>query len=147
MSVPVTRAQFAPIQAFVIAQRGQTDSFTMVLPGHKQPQGLATGSPLVNGAGQSGTSLVTDGWSSGATTLVKGTVFTIDGVYATNPLEQSLSMGRLMQFSINASVTLNTSATLTFTPAPNAFGSAQVSVVLMDDGSSVRNGRKITSVF
>ena len=69
--VGLTRAQFAPIQAFVIAQRGQTDSFTMVLPGHKQPQGVATGTPLVNGAAQSGRALATKGWSASVTGLLK----------------------------------------------------------------------------
>ena len=39
--VGLTRAQFAPIQAFVVAQRGQWDSFTAVLPAHKLPQGVA----------------------------------------------------------------------------------------------------------
>lgn len=43
------------------------------------------GTPLVNGAGQSGSTLVTDGWTSGSTTLTAGTVFTIAGVNAVNP--------------------------------------------------------------
>ena len=67
----LTRAQFAPIQAFVIAQRGQWDSFSMVLPGHKQPQGVATGTPLVNGATQSGRTLATRGWSANVTGILK----------------------------------------------------------------------------
>ena len=67
----LTRAQFAPIQAFVIAQRGQWDSFAMVLPGHKVPQGVASGSPLVNGASQSGRTLVTDGWTPSTTGILK----------------------------------------------------------------------------
>ena len=67
----LTRAQFAPIQAFVIAQRGQWDSFSMVLPGHKQPQGVATGIPLVNGATQSGRTLATRGWSANVTGILK----------------------------------------------------------------------------
>lgn len=67
----LTRSQFAPIQAFVIAQRGQWDSFTMVLPGHKAPQGAATGTPLVNGAVQSGRSLLTDGWTPGTAGILK----------------------------------------------------------------------------
>lgn len=67
----LTRAQFAPIQALVIAQRGQWDSFSMVLPGHKQPQGVATGTPLVNGATQSGRTLATRGWSANVTGILK----------------------------------------------------------------------------
>ena len=67
----LTRAQFAPIQAFVIAQRGQWDSFSMVLPGHKAPQGVASGTPLVNGASQSGRTLVTKGWSASVNGILK----------------------------------------------------------------------------
>ena len=67
----LTRVQFAPIQAFVIAQRGQWDNFTMLLPGHKAPQGVATGTPLVNGAGQSGRALATKGWSASVTGILK----------------------------------------------------------------------------
>ena len=67
----LTRTQFAPIQAFVIAQRGQWDSFSMVLPGHKQPQGAASGTPLVNGATQTGRTLATRGWSANVAGILK----------------------------------------------------------------------------
>ena len=67
----LTRTQFAPIQAFVIAQRGQWDSFSMVLPGHKQPQGTASGTPLVNGASQAGRTLATRGWSANVAGILK----------------------------------------------------------------------------
>lgn len=39
--------------------------------------GTYAGTPLVNGASQTGSSLITDGWSSGASTLNKGDTFTI----------------------------------------------------------------------
>ena len=45
--VGLTRAQFAPIQAFVLAQRGQWDTFTAALPAHKLPQGVAYLSPTL----------------------------------------------------------------------------------------------------
>ena len=35
------------------------------------PQGVATGTPLVNGASQTGNSLITDGWSSSITDIMK----------------------------------------------------------------------------
>ena len=69
--VGLTRAQFAPIQAFVVAQRGQWDSFTAVLPAHKLPQGVATGTPQINGANQQGRSLSTRGWTAGLTGALK----------------------------------------------------------------------------
>ena len=69
--VGLTRAQFAPIQAFVLAQRGQWDTFTAVLPAHKLPQGVASGSPLVNGASQQGRTLATRGWTASMAGVLK----------------------------------------------------------------------------
>jgi len=69
--VGLSRAQFAPIQAFVLAQRGQWDTFTAALPAHKLPQGVATGTPLVNGANQQGRSLATRGWTANLAGVMK----------------------------------------------------------------------------
>ena len=69
--VGLTRAQFAPIQAFVLAQRGQWDTFSAALPAHKLPQGIATGTPLVNGANQQGRSLATRGWTANLSGVMK----------------------------------------------------------------------------
>ena len=69
--VGLTRAQFAPIQAFVLAQRGQWDTFTAALPAHKLPQGVATGTPVVNGANQQGRSLATRGWTANLPGVMK----------------------------------------------------------------------------
>ena len=69
--VGLTRAQFAPIQAFVLAQRGQWDTFTAALPAHKLPQGIATGTPVINGANQQGRSLATRGWTANLAGVMK----------------------------------------------------------------------------
>ena len=69
--VGLTRAQFAPIQAFVVAQRGQWDTFSASLPAHKLPQGVASGTPLVNGANQQGRSLATRGWAPNLAGVMK----------------------------------------------------------------------------
>tara|TARA_R110000787_G_scaffold241772_1_gene347943 strand:- start:606 stop:1202 length:597 start_codon:yes stop_codon:yes gene_type:complete len=61
---PMTRAQFAPIYAFVIAQRGRYESFSIVPAVISTGQGSPAGTPLVNGADQTGRSLVTNGWSN-----------------------------------------------------------------------------------
>ncbi|HET9701764.1 MAG TPA: hypothetical protein VFP70_12655 [Burkholderiales bacterium] len=63
---PMTRAQFAPIWAFLVAQRGQYETFTYTLPGHAA-QGTWAGTPLVNGASQTGRSVLCDGFTAGAT--------------------------------------------------------------------------------
>lgn len=57
--------------------------------------------PLVNGANQTGSTLSTNGWASGATTLKKGDIFTIAGVNSVNPLSYR-STGRLQQFVVTA---------------------------------------------
>ena len=65
--------------------------------------GTYAGTPLTNGAGQTGATLVTDGWSSGAVTLNEGDVFTIAGVYEINP-QNYQSTGRLQRFVVQAQV-------------------------------------------
>jgi len=57
--------------------------------------------PLVNGASQTGSTLITDGWASGASDLHKGDVFTIAGVYSVN-YGSYVSTGRLQQFVVTA---------------------------------------------
>jgi hypothetical protein len=70
----------------------------------KHTTGTFTAStPVVNGAGQTGSSLVTSGWASGAATLKKGDVFTIAGVYQINPLSYR-STGALQQFVVTGDV-------------------------------------------
>ena len=60
--------------------------------------------PLVNGANQTGSTLNTNGWASGAATLNKGDIFTIAGVNSVNPLSYT-STGRLQQFVVTATTT------------------------------------------
>ena len=61
---PMTRAQFAPIHAFVLKQRGQYESFQVIPPVVGVGIGSPAGTPLVNGADQTGRTIVTDGWSN-----------------------------------------------------------------------------------
>lgn len=66
---------------------------------------FTTGStPLVDGAGQTGDTLLTNGWSSGAATLKEGDVLTVSGVYAVNP-KTGASTGELRQFTVTADIT------------------------------------------
>jgi hypothetical protein len=63
--------------------------------------GTYAGTPLTNAAtAQSGTSLITDGWT-GSTGLKKGDIFTIAGVNKVNP-ETREDTGDLMQFVVTA---------------------------------------------
>jgi len=71
------------------------------------------GTPLVNGASQTGSSLITDGWTAAAAArLKKGDVFTIANVYAVNPQTRT-STGALQQFVVTADVSSDASGNLT----------------------------------
>ena len=84
-----------------------------------------TSTPLVNGANQTGTSLITDGWGSGATALKQGDIITIAGVYGVNPLSFQ-STGRLQQFVLTADVSDTTgAATLSISPSIITSGALQ----------------------
>lgn len=62
------------------------------------------GAPAVNGAGQVGASLITNGWTAAAALrLNQGDVFTIAGVNAVNPQSRQ-SVGQLQQFTVTAPV-------------------------------------------
>lgn len=77
--------------------------------------GTYGGTPKVNGANQSGSTLVTDGWAAG-TTLDVGAVFTIAGVFAVNAQSKE-STGVLQQFVVTAKNAAGTSQSLQVEPA------------------------------
>lgn len=91
--------------------------------------GVATGTPLVNGAAQSVTydtakntwtqSLVTDGWTNSTAGILKeGDVFTLAGVYMVNPRTKQVT-NILQQFVVTADATSGAAtgpATLTISP-------------------------------
>ena len=76
---PMTRAQFAPIYAFVVKQRGRYESFTIVPAVISTGQGSPAGTPLVDGASQTGRSLVTDGWNASISIFKAGDYLKIAG--------------------------------------------------------------------
>jgi hypothetical protein len=100
--------------------------------------GVATGTPLVNGASQTSTyssvkdsmtqSLITDGWTNSTTGILKaGDVFTIASVYAVNPVTKAV-LPFLKQFVVTADADSGAStgpATLTIYPAIITSGAFQ----------------------
>lgn len=60
--------------------------------------------PLVNGANQTGSTLITNGWASSASTLKKGDHFTIGGVYKLNDLSYT-NTAQLQDFVVTADTT------------------------------------------
>jgi hypothetical protein len=80
--------------------------------------GALGGTPLVNGASQTGASLITDGWTaSAATRLKRGDIFTIADVYAVNP-ETRESTGQLQQFVVTADGASDGSGNMTISIFP-----------------------------
>jgi hypothetical protein len=111
------------------------DTFaTQNIPVHTR--GVATGTPLVNGANQNVTyanavgaswsqTLITDGWTNSTTGILRaGDVFTIAGVFAVNPVPGEGANGKqvmpyLQQFTVLANVDSGAStgpATITISP-------------------------------
>ncbi len=97
------------------------------------------GTPLVNGAGQTGSSLVTDGWTAAAALrLNKGDVFTIADVYAVNPITKQ-STGELQQFVVtaNASSSAAGAATIAISPAIVTTGATKNVTAAPADNASI----------
>lgn len=89
--------------------------------------------PLVNGASQTGSSLITNGWASGASSLKKGDVFTVGGVYSVNPLSYQ-STGRLQQFVVTADIS-DTAGAMTIAISPSIITSGQLQTVTASPAS------------
>jgi hypothetical protein len=77
------------------------------------------GTPLVNGASQTGASLVTDGWTASAAARLKaGDIFTIADVYAVNPVSGD-NLPDLAQFVVTADTSSNGSGAATLPIYPS----------------------------
>lgn len=74
-------------------------------------------SPVVNGASQTGSSLLTSGWASGASSLKKGDTFTIGGVYTLNPLSYT-NTAQLQDFVVTADIS-DTAGAMTISISPS----------------------------
>jgi hypothetical protein len=94
-----------------------------LIPSHTN--GLQAGTPLVNGASQTGAGLVTNGWTA-ATTVKKGTIVTLAGVFQVHP-ETKASYANLQNFVVTADVTADGSgnATLAISPSITVTGGRQ----------------------
>lgn len=81
--------------------------------------GAYAGTPLINGADQTGTELITDGWATGVTGLLKaGDVFQIAGVYEINPQNYE-STGRLQFFVVQEDVNSDGAGNATIKVSPS----------------------------
>lgn len=69
----------AILQAFLVRLRGQAGRFYLHNFARPRPRGAGTEGALVNGSGQSGTNLNTDGWQPSTTVLKAGDYVGING--------------------------------------------------------------------
>lgn len=79
--------------------------------------GAGGGTCLVNGAGQTGSSIVSDGWTNSTLVLLEGDVIQLTDVYAVNP-QSYQSTGQLQDFVVTANVTSNGSGQATIPVYP-----------------------------
>ncbi len=86
--------------------------------------GTLGGTPAVAGAGQTGTSINTSGWTASTATLALGDNITFAGVYAVNP-QSRLSTGSLQDFVVQALGTSDSGGLMTVTIAPAIVPSGQ----------------------
>ncbi len=102
-------------------------------------KGTSTGTPLVNGAAQSGASLLTKGWSNSITGILKqGDVFTMAGVNAVNPVSKQ-TIGSLQQFAVTADANSDGSgnATISISPPLTTSGPYQTVTVAPADNAAI----------
>ena len=145
--------------AYEKAMMGEVAMFdtysTQNIPNHQV--GVATGTPLVNGAGQAVTyedangtnwsqTLNTDGWTASTTGILRrGDVFTIAGVFAVNPVPGEGTTGKqvmpyLQQFTVLADANSGAStgpATLTISPAMITSGPFQTVSAAPADNAAI----------
>lgn len=108
---------------------GQSFGFTFKMDQNinSQTVGPLGGTPLVNGASQTGSTLATKGWTSAAASrLKKGDVFTVAGVNAVNP-QTRVSTGSLQQFVVTADFSSDVSGngSVSISPALTPSGAYQ----------------------
>jgi len=73
---PLEDSDAALMRAFLVKLRGQANRVALWPFDRQTPRGTAGGTPLVMGASQTGASLITDGWTVGAT-LLEGDFFQV----------------------------------------------------------------------
>jgi hypothetical protein len=104
------------LRAFLASLRGRSGRFWKSPPGYRRA-GTATGSPLVKGAGQSGLSLITDGWTPNqALALTAGDYFQVGN--------------ELKMLTAAAAANSSGQATLSFTPPLRAIPGDNAAIIV-----------------
>jgi hypothetical protein len=87
---PMRRENAEEVAAFLIKLNGRYGTFLMGDPANTSPRGLATGTPRVKGAGQTGNELITDGWTINTTNILMAGDWIQLGAGATSRLHKVL---------------------------------------------------------
>jgi hypothetical protein len=110
---PLERAEAEDFVGFLLALNGQKGTFTFSDPDYSEPRGTALGTPLINGASQTGSTIVTDGWTpSQGSLLLRGDWIQI-GSYMYKIAQDASSDG-------SGNATLEVFPNLRSSPADNA---------------------------
>lgn len=131
-------------EAYIKGMQGEFGGFkhymSQNVPGHTV--GVYGGTPLSNGVtAQTGSSIVTDGWTPSTTVLKAGDVITFDGVYMVNG-QTKMDIGVLQQFVVTADTVTDGSgnSTISISPAIVTTGGTQ------NVTNGVNNNKAITVV-
>jgi hypothetical protein len=68
---PMKRKDAEEVAAFLLKLNGRFGTFLMGDPVNTQPRGVGTGLPVVNGGGQTGNQLATNGWTPNVTNILR----------------------------------------------------------------------------
>jgi len=74
----MTRASFAPLLSFLVSQSISSQAFSVRVASFAA-RGDTAGTPVVNGGGQAGASVVSDGWGNNKVVLMKGDMIQFEG--------------------------------------------------------------------
>lgn len=80
--------------------------------------GVVAGTPLVNGANQSGSNLITNGWTATTSTLKFGDIISVVGMNSCNPVSYR-DTGSLRTFTVTADCTADGSGNMTIPVSPD----------------------------
>lgn len=105
------------LTAFVTAMRGKTGRTKVVPYAAKTTRGTPSGSPTVNGGGQTGGTLVTQSWPISTTVLRAGDYFEVNGELKMITADATTDAGGnvTLQFSPNLHASPTTGAAITYT--------------------------------
>jgi len=79
--VNLSRNNGSDLKAFLVSLKGPSGKAYITPYEAREPRGTVSGSPVVNGASQTGNSLVTSGWSVSQTVLKAGDYFEVNGEF------------------------------------------------------------------